>query len=277
MVEVEERATTSRELVRAGRRTDVVLWVSSGAYHSRSVMEDLRAQTTTVAWHADLFHGLSGRLWDWLASPMWAAEHVFTADGGNGDAWQAMGVRHRWLLPGVRERWTVEGGRLREAFRCDVAFVGARQYHGEWPYRVELLDALEAMCGRRGWSFLNPGGRHRRVDRGRRLNDFYRSARVVVGDSLCLEREEARYWSDRVYETTGRGGLLVMPYVAALAADFPCMPFYRWGDWDHLEDIIGGLLGDSVASDGIRAECRATTVRGHTYRSRVRTMLEAIG
>jgi len=279
VVEVSERESTAAEVVRAASRSDVLLWVSSSDRHDQAVMRRCRDVTRAVAWHADLFFGLSGRGTAWRESPMWAAEHVFTADGGNDDRWREVGVEsHRWMLPGVRDEWTARPGRLRDSFRCDVAFVGSvDSYHVEWPYRRELVEALRVMCARNGWTFRNPGGSDRRVERSGRLNDFYRSARVTVGDSLCFDREGARYWSDRVYEATGRGGVLVMPRIDALAAQFPSMPFYRWGDWNHLESTVGALLDDPMGVSDVVGSCRAVTAAGHTYGCRVDQLLEAIG
>lgn len=280
VVEVAEREATAAQLVQAANRTDLLLWVSSSERHDRAVMERCRERTTTVAWHADLFWGLAGRHRDWKRSPMWAAEFVFTADGGNDERWASIGVEdHRWMLPGVREAWTRTPGRLRDGYRCDVAFVGndGGSYHREWPYRGELVEALREMCARNGWSFRNPGGAQRRVERGRAMCDVYASARVTVGDSLCLDRENARYWSDRVYEACGRGGVLVMPQIEALAAEGCPVPMYGWGDWRDLQEKVGGLLEDTEAATGLRHESRAWAAGAHTYRHRVRAMLTEVG
>lgn len=278
VTELSERDCTPGDLVRAANRTDLLLWVSSSDRHGQDVMRRCRERTTTVAWHADLFWGLSRPRW--TKNPMWAAEYVLTADGGHDDWWVTLGVTsHSWLLPGIREVWTETPGRLREAHRCDVAFVGndGSGYHPEWPYRRALLEALREMCAHNGWRFLNPGGAQRRIERGRNMTDFYASARVTVGDSLCLDKRNARYWSDRVYEACGRGGVLVMPQVDALAEQLPFLPMYRWGDWGDLERKVAGLLEDRERAGALRAEGRQAVAEGHTYRHRVRQLLEVIG
>ena len=274
---LQEGDVSGADVVREARRHDLLLWVSSSDRHDRSVMERCREVTTTVAWHADLFWGLSRP--GWTKNVMWGAEHVMTADGGHDDWWTTLGVEsHTWLLPGVREAWTRHPGRLRDGYRCDVAFVGndGGSYHADWTYRADLLAALREMCGRRGWTFRNPGGSHRRVERGRAMNDFYASARVTVGDSLCFDRVRARYWSDRVYEATGRGGVLVMPRIDALAVEFPWLPMYGWGDWAGLEATVEGLLADRERATGLRRAGREACAGAHTYRHRVRAMLEVV-
>jgi hypothetical protein len=254
----------------------LLLWISSSDRHDQSVMERCRAVTLTVAWHADLFWGLDRPGWE--SNVMWAAEWVMTADGG-ARLWETVGVdEHRWLLPGVRDRWVSTPGRLRESFRCDVAFVGSAGdgYHKQWPYRKDLLAELQAMCKRQGWSFLNPGGSSRRIERNQRMTDFYRSAKVTVGDSLCLDRERSLYWSDRVYEATGRGGVLIMPQIDALTEQMPALPMYGWGDWGGLEETVAGLLDDNERRAHVREECQALTAASHTYSSRVRQLLEIV-
>jgi hypothetical protein len=165
---------------------------------------------------------------------MFQTAHVFTADGSHQEQWKAIGVNHHWLRPGVRYD-AVHKGTYRPEYACDVAFVGSNGdgYHvSAWPYRKQLLVELRAICARNRWSFRNPGGDDPKIERDDRLNDFYASAKVTVGDSLCLEREKTLYWSDRALEAPARSGLLVMPQLDFLAQDYEQqMPMYRWGDW----------------------------------------------
>lgn len=274
-----ERDAHGPDVVSLAARSDVLLWVSSDHRLSQDVMLRAGERCTTVAWHPDLFHGLSGRRDAWRSSPMWAAQFVFSADGGNDDDWSRMGVDRRWLLPGVREQWTRVQGRKRSAFQAEVAFVGndGSSYHREWPYRSELVSALREMCSRNGWRFLNPGGSSRRIERNSRMTDLYASVSVTVGDSLCPDREVSRYWSDRVYEATGRGGVLVMPEIDVLRRDMDgAVEFYRWGDFDDLEDVVSSLLADSGRRSEMRAAGRDICRDRHLYRHRVRSMLEVV-
>jgi len=276
---LEEAQATADDVLGLADRVDVLMWVSSSTRLTAEVMVEAGERCTTVGWHADLFHGLSRR-GRWQDKPTWAARWVFTADGGNDDLFAAMGVEHRWLLPGVRHTLVGDLGRFRQSMSCDVAFVGndGRSYHPEWPYRAELVSQLRAMCDRNGWRFRNPGGADRTVERSGRMTDFYASAKVTVGDSLCFDRDDARYWSDRVYEATGRGGVLVMPHIDRLDAQFAGgLPMYPWGDWEALEAIVGGLVGDRGERARVADRCRGVTGRDHTYLSRVDELLEVIG
>jgi hypothetical protein len=132
------------------------------------------------------------------------------------------------------------------------------------------------MCARNGWTFRNPGGDQERISR-EHMSDFYASATVTVGDSLCPPRAQARYWSDRVPEATGRRGLIVMPRIDALAKLYPAMPTYPWADWQALENLVGRLLDDHAGRAWSVAESHAVTAAGHTYLHRARTVLDTLG
>lgn len=239
----------------------------------------------TATLHLDTFWGKSrgGRQW-WL-HPMFHTAYIFTADGDYQEQWKTFGKNHIWLPPAVRHD-AAHFGKYRPEYDCDVAFVGSNGvgYHEDvWSYRKELVDALRDMCKRNGWSFKNPGGDDPKVDRGEDMNDFYASAKVTVGDSLCLKKEESHYWSDRVPEATGRGGFLIMPKIRALERLYPVQPdglkFYEWNNFKDLEEEIGVWLSPSF-SDIWRRQKRYTqaiTARDHTYVNRVQTILKEVG
>lgn len=233
----------------------------------------------TATLHLDTFWGTSrgGRRW-WL-HPMFHTAYIFTADGDYQKEWKLFGKNHIWLPPAVRHT-AVGKGHYRKDYACDVAFVGSsgQGYHEDvWPYRKELVDNLRSMCERNGWSFKNPGGDDPKVNRNDDLNDFYASAKVTVGDSLCLSRENSRYWSDRVTEATGRNGLLVMPEIEALVSIYPQMPKYSWGDFKGLEELVDLLLDDEDLRTEVADSCFNITAADHTYVNRAQTILETVG
>jgi hypothetical protein len=275
---VSEVGTGPDDLVKEAARSDFLMWVSANRTHSKETFDKCKATTLVIGWHPDLFWGLSRRRW--TEAPVWDAEVVFTADGGHDALWEKMGVNHRWLLPGVRSMWVNRGATERDGYLCDVAFVGnnGSSYHPEWPYRKQLVENLQKMCAKNGWTFKNPGGASRKIERDRRMNDFYRSAKVTVGDSLCLDQNLSKYWSDRVYEATGRGGVLIMPQIDALSAQTGSwLPTYPWGDWNALEATVGGLLASETRRDELRAQGRAWAAENHTYEVRAAQLLNELG
>jgi hypothetical protein len=172
-------------------------------------------------------------------------------------------------------------GTPRSEYTCDVASVGSNGvgYHDAvWPYRKELLQQLRVMCLRNGWSFRNPGGDDPKIDRGEDMNDFYTSAKVTVGDSLCLDREKTLYCSDRAYEGPGRGGLLIMPQLDFLDEDYAGhLPMYRWAHWDDLERKIRHYFTNEADNQAVREETQAIVRDGHTYKHRVQELLRQVG
>lgn len=243
----------------------------------------------SVSFHLDLYAGL--KRGDGLREdPFWRTKYVFSADGGSEEFFRRHGVNHFWLRPGVFH----EGCYLaepREDLRTEVAFVGnsgirPEDYHPEWPYRPRLVRWLQQTYGRRFRKWPIPG---RPAIREHDLNQLYASTKIVVGDSLVLGPEDkrqpafthARYWSDRVYETLGRGGFLIMPRIAGLPEelrDNVHLVYYDFGDFAGLRRKI-----DYYLRPEFEHEREAIRIAGHTfvrenctYLQRMREMLGVI-
>lgn len=289
LILLQEDQASFETISRVALQSDLLLWTSTWDDRFRlDDILDLRYQLVnkgipSATLHLDTFWPTKRESRRWWANPMFQMEYVFTADGDWDGNWQALGVNHHWLPPAIR-RSACGLGRYRPGyFERDVALVGSngRGYHEDvWTYRRELVDHLVEMCERRGWRFLNPGGFDPKIERSGELNDFYATARVCVGDSLCVKREKARYWSDRVPETLGRGGRLIMPQIDALREQWAeeLLPMYDWGDWGQLEKLIELELvrpERPVIDHKIRA-CQKV-IQEHTYVQRVETILRRVG
>jgi len=139
------------------------------------------------------------------------------------------------------------------------------------------------MAARNGWKFRNPGGeidQHDagKIQRGEDMNDFYASAKVTVGDSLCLLREGSKYSSDRAFEAPGRSGFLIMPRIRYLQDIYgDSMPTYEWSNWGQLEEAIEFYLVDKAERDFRKQRAFEIVKNGHTYVDRVKTILEIVG
>lgn len=233
----------------------------------------------SVMVHLDTFWSTKrdGRKW-WKES-MFHAAYLMTADGDYANQWELLGKNHMWLAPAVRHD-AAKFGVEREEYKCDLAFVGSngQGYHEDvWNYRKELVDFLRDLAQRKGWTFKNPGGDNPKIDRSDDMNDFYASAKITVGDSLCLKKEGSRYWSDRVPEATGRGGFLIMPQILAMKYNWPMLPTYNWGDFKQLEEMIVHYMEKDKERELIRRENQRITAAEHTYVNRVKTMLRIVG
>ncbi len=220
---------------------------------------------TTVGYHLDRWIGL-GREDALDSEPFFRQDLVCTADGGHAQGWQDRGITHVWMPPAVARTEAEREGVFREEFDYDVVFVGSWQnYHpDDWPYRRLLVEKLlERYAGRFRPFCCN--------FRGQDLADLYRTARVVVGDS-CLAGDATHYWSDRIPETLGRGGLLVHPYVDGIGDWYrPGLDLltYRLGDWADLFEKIDWALDNEIGRHLIARTGRATVVDRDLYEHRM--------
>lgn len=227
----------------------------------------------TASYHLDLYVGLR-REAEVGYDPFWKTGVVFTADGDPGTEilLARKGIDHRWLPAAVGSDQTHSGAPLRPRPEVDVAFVGSRSYHPEWPWRRTLLENLAARYGTRFACYPLDG--QSRLH-GQALNDLYASVPVIVGDSLALPGHRD-YFSDRFFETVGRGGYLIGPNVPGIEKFFTSgdhLDLYDLGDLDHVFELIDEALANP-------ADARARAIAGqahvraeHTYRHRVEQML----
>lgn len=289
VIKLQENKTGWLDVRRQALHSDLLLWTSTweqenGGQPTAESLETLRLCALkgipTATYHLDVFFGADRGLRRWLANPMLFTRYVFTADGDHEAEWQKMGVNHIWLRPAVRHD-AAHYGTPRPEYACDVAFLGSNGhgYHeNSWPYRKQLVDFLRDMCARRGWTWRNPGGDDPKIERSPDRNDFYASAKVTVGDSLCHLKEKSHYCSDRVYEATGCGGFLIMPRIDFVDQDFEGnMPMYNWGDFKELETAIDYYLTHEKQRAQAVDACQKISATQHTYVNRVQTILEAVG
>lgn len=258
---------------------DLVLYTRTWDFAGASQLwQTCRARgIATATVHLDLFFGVH-REHLVRENPMFRTQHCFTADGGHQTEFAEAGVNHHFLPPGVLKRYCYLGV-PNDRDRCDVLFVGSPQppYHPEWPWRGQLLDALRQKYGTR---FAHRGVDQDRV-RGPALNNLYASAKVVVGDSLMLS---PMYWSDRVPETLGRGGVLATTCIddetfMAIGASVGDAPFVAFRPHDTgyaLAEIDAMLTWDAAYREEFRQDAVKEVLDVGTYHSRMRTMLAVI-
>lgn len=230
------------------------------------------AGIATVGYHLDRWWGLDREV-QVTTEPYFRCAMNVTADGGHDDEWAAAGVNHVWFPPGVLDAETRRVGTFQPSMAIDVAFVGTwKAYHAEWAYRRELVLWLRKTYGSRRFRVWERGVR------GQALVDLYRSATVIVGDS-CLAGGATRYWSDRIPETLGRGGVLVHPFVEGMEPHFTAgtdFAGYELGRFDQLHEQIEGLLADSSKRAHMSAAGRTHVRVAHTYEVRMRALVELL-
>jgi hypothetical protein len=201
-------------------------------------------------------------------------------------------VKGHYLPAGVYH----EEARLEEKSQKinDILFVGSKGYHPEYPYRTQLIDWLK---GTYGDKFRHIGGDGEGVIRGMELTDLYNQTKIVVGDSLVKNFDYPYYWSDRLYETIGRGGFIIFPYIVGLEDEFVLntddltnnlighvglkkpveLVTYRFGDFEHLKYLIDYYLENNEEREAILKRGFEKVKNNYTYKHRWETILKEVG
>lgn len=264
---------------------DFVMWLKTwegDVDMERRVLDRIRkGGRMVVGYHLDRWWGLE-REEQIRRHPFFThTDLLCTADGGHDAEWAALGVRHEWFPPAVSGRWVGLAEADHARFPHPVVFTGSwRQYHPEHAWRFQMVEALRERFRRTSTFGIYPVGGQRIT--GADLSVLYASADVVVGDS-CLVSKGGRYWSDRIPETLGRGGILVHPLVdgGIIESVDPlagALRPYTSGDVESLFDAVD-------AARAIRPENRYVARRaavemianGHTYEHRMERLLGIVG
>jgi spore maturation protein CgeB len=162
-------------------------------------------------------------------------------------------------------------------FEHEVIFVGSKRYHPEWKYRTQLIDWLETAYAK---NFELWGRDGKGVVRGKNLNQLYANTKVVVGDSLCPNYNYPDYWSDRVYETLGRGGFMIHPYISGMEKEFTDrehLVFYEYKNFKQLKELIDYYLEHDKERESIRLSGHQLVKDKYTYTNRWEHILKELG
>lgn len=259
---------------------DLFVWVHTHGWSSEGIeklIDKYKGHVPIVSYHLDLWFGLD-RYKDLEDDPFYKLiDHWFVTDKLMAD-WlnENTDVKGYYLPAGVFEP---EAIMLDKANKVPgVSFVGSRGYHPEWPYRPQLIDWLQETYGYRFGHYSGEEGTLG-LKRGLHLNQLFADTKIVIGDSLCLNFDYPYYWSDRVYETIGRGGFLIMPYIKGLEDSFEDgkhLVFYEYGDFKQLKLLIDFYLTNDSAREKIRKQGHELVKSKYTYVDRWKEILEVV-
>lgn len=274
---IQEPAPSGDAVLAAAEGCELFVWIHTHGWHTPGIEKALAGfrerGVPTMTYHLDLWFGLR-RQRDMEDDPYWSIDHFFTVDRQMA-TWltENTAVRGHYLTAAV---FGPECYMAQPGDRFDVTFVGSKGYHPEWPYRPTVINWLASNYGAR---FRHYGGGGLGTVRGAALNQVYADARVTVGDSLCLNFDYPDYWSDRVYETLGRGGFLIHPYVKGMERHFvdgEHLHFYPYGDFAELRKLIDHYIAHPDEADAIRRAGHEHVKANHTYTHRWQTILKAL-
>lgn len=299
VIALQEAQVTSEKVLEESMNSDMLVWVHThgwstpGTLGMGAVLQFLKkANIPTVTYHLDLWFGLN-RQKDLETDPIYKSiEYFFTCDKKMADWFnEETNVKGVYLPAGVFQddmRLDLDAPKTR-----DVIFVGSKGYHPEWPYRPKLINWLRETYGSR---FTHVGGDgDTGTVRGEALTQLYNQTKVVVGDSLVLGFDYPYYWSDRLYETAGRGGFQIFPQITGIQDQYVTYDFkvddggfwdqapapvelvtYPFDDFRILKERIDYYLEHDKEREEIRKNAYERTLRDHTYLSRWQTILDTI-
>lgn len=222
-----------------------------------------------VCWFFDLVLGIRRQFLVNTWPPLLFSDITFTTDGGHQEEYERRGINHRCLRQGIYQDEAVLGTKTKAE---DVVFIGTSVHREEfgWTHREKLLAFLEKTYGDRfKWYGKNDGVR------GMDLNNLLASAKVVVGDSV----HSPNYWSNRLYEVTGRGGFLIFPKIEGIEKEFtPYKDFipYSYYDFEGLKQKIDYYVSHDEERERIRLSGFEHCKKNHTYLARCKELLKQI-
>jgi hypothetical protein len=297
VMRLQENGYSPEELGNILDQADIDLFLFTRTWGETLTLEHLahlrERKIPSASYHLDLYVGLARKylhldktLEEVLQKdPFWRTDFVFTPDGDPSSqaVFEANGVNHIYMKPGVYQGECYLSAS--EGKKHDVLFVGGGDRpgsphgygHPEWPYRDKLIGWLYDTYKERFTKFGHP----QQTIRNDELNQLYADSKVVVGDSVCLQDfTHSYYWSDRVYETIGRGGFLIHPYIKGLEEEFANgenIVFYDYGNFTQLQGLIDYYLEHDDEREKIRAAGQELVRTKCTYNQRLSRMIDIIG
>ena len=281
VIRMQETEARSEHILDSALNSDLFIWIHThgwntpGSLTMEEVLDRLKEnKITTMTYHLDLWFGLQ-RQKDLNVMPVYKKiGHFFTVDSQMAEWFnKETAVKGHYLPAGVFDR---ECTYIESTKKRDVMFVGSKKYHPEWQYRTQLIEWLSKTYRGRFEHYGNGG-----IEsvRGKKLNKLYWSTKVVVGDTLCLNFNYPDYWSDRIYETLGRGGFLIHPYVPGIEKEFidkKHVVFYEYGNFEQLKELIDYYLTHDEERESIRQAGHDLVKNNYTYKHRWSTILKEL-
>jgi hypothetical protein len=281
VIRLQESEATAEMVLQNAIDSSLFIWVHTHGWNTigRFTMEDVllelkKHKVPSMTYHLDLWFGLS-RQKDLRRKPVYKhIDHFFTVDSKMADWFNShTSVKGHYLPAGVYDK---ECTYIPAIPTEEVIFVGSKTYHPEWPYRPKLINFLSQAYGKR----FNLYGREGvKMVRGQELNNLYAATKVVVGDTLCPDFAYPDYWSDRIYETIGRGGFLIHPYIKGLEKEFEDkkhVVFYEYNNLDQLKELVDYYLEHDEEREQIRRSGHELVKNNYTYKNRWQTILKEL-
>ena len=286
VVKLQEKKVKSHLILDQALDSDLFIWVHTHGWETfgkvtmdHVLLELKQAGVKTITYHLDLWFGLD-RQKDLENDNFYKTiGHFFTVDKLMADWFnENTEVKGHFIPAGVYDKECyIHPDYDTQNFKYDVIFVGSKGYHHEYPYRPELINHLRSVYGKR---FLHVGGDgDTGTIRGDALNKIYARSKIAIGDSLNIGFNYPYYTSDRMFESTGRGGFTIYPRIKGLEDLFTDkeIVLYEHGNLKDLEEKINHYLNNNEERENIRMAGHQRTKTDHTYVNRWSTIMKELG
>lgn len=282
VIAMQEAQVSTDNVLLEAQECDMFIWVHTHGWQTignltmtQVLLALNNANIPTMTYHLDLWFGLQ-RQNDLSTDEFYRhIGHFFTVDKLMADWFnENTQVKGHYLRAGVFEEECVMLEPNQEPLN-DIIFVGSKGYHPEWQWRPQLIEWLAETYGDR---FKHFGGDGLGIVRGTELNQLYANTKVVVGDSLVLGFNYPDYWSDRVYETLGRGGFLLMPKIKGLDTEFDEheLATFEFGNFDNLKQQIEFYISNDIYRQTMQRQGFNKVKNNYTYVHRWQTIFKEL-
>lgn len=247
-------------------RPDFILFAKfkSEFYQKKQFLNACKGKIKTICWIPDLYFGL-GREVKMKQEPIFKSDLVLTPDGGHDNEFKALGINHKLLRQGIYHEYCNIHPRV--GLETEIVFVGTA--NGEFPYRQKLCQFLAHKYKKFEWIGVHDS----ETIRGEDLNRLYANTKIIVGDSV----HSPKYWSNRIYETLGRGGFLIHPHIEGLDKEFKYykdfIP-YQYGDFEGLGQKIDYFLEHEDERKKISKHGFETVKKNYTLINRCKQLIK---
>jgi hypothetical protein len=282
---LQEKKATSEKILRRALSSDLFIWVHTHGWKTpgeatmdQVLIELKKANVPTITYHLDLWFGLE-RQKDLEQDNFYKTiGHFFTVDKLMADWFNDnTNVKGHFIPPGVYDKECyIHKDYDEKNYDYDVIFVGSKRYHHEYPFRPQLIDFLRDTYKNR---FCHVGGDgDTGTVRGEALNRIYAKSKIAVGDTLNLKFNYPYYTSDRLFESTGRGGFTIYPSIKGLDQYFNNdeIVWYEHGNLNDLKNKIDYYLVHEDERETIRKRGHERTKNEHTYVHRWKSIMNEL-
>lgn len=231
-----------------------------------------RNNIKTVCWMPDLYFGLNRETHIVNKTPMFQADYVFTPDGGNDKKFNSLGIKHYTMRQAIAKEACDIIDVPEQNKKINVLFVGGlnRDIHGS--DREKLLSFLSKQYKK---TFFWVGKNNTNDYREERLTKLISISKVVIGTSVY----SPKYWSNRIYETIGRGGMMIHQYVDGIDSEYLIgkhCDFFEKDNFSQLQEKIDFWIDNPKERTKIVKNGYNYTLQFHTLDNRAKKVMEVI-